>query len=103
MLRSILLVPRSWLQNSRGQAFWPACPMSALQSESWDHAELLQHAERVPDIPAFGDLAVGDAMDPHSRNAHLFSGRRNPEQFGSVSASAGPARDHGVAALQRLF
>ena len=54
---------------------------SSLTRLPWcrDHAELLQHAQRVEVEPAFHELAVHDAVNTHSRDRHRLACRWNAQ------------------------
>ena len=52
-----------------------------------DHAELLQHAQRVEVQPAFHELAVHDAVNTHSRDRHRLACRWNAHELALMRAT----------------
>src|SRR5947199_7772494 len=66
------------------------------RGHSSNYAELLQHAQCVPDVPALRNLTAGNAMDPYAGRGHRLPGRRNSRKLAGLRATTGPARDHGV-------
>src|SRR5436305_4375562 len=52
-----------------------------------DHAELLQHAQRVEVEPAFHELAVHDAVNSNSRDRHRLACRWNAHELALMRAT----------------
>jgi len=61
-----------------------------------DRTDLLQHAQRVADVPDFNDLAIGITVNDDPRRRDLFPGRRHALHFALIGALHRVARHHSV-------
>jgi hypothetical protein len=68
-----------------------------------NEAELLEQAEVVGVLPAFGDTAVAEAHERRASNCDLLAGRGYPEELADVSAAEGKACGQDVALFDYLF
>src|SRR5436309_13264189 len=62
--------------------------------ECRDHAELLQHAQRVEVQPAFHELAVHDAVNTHSRDRHRLACRWSAHALTLMRTPHSPVAGH---------
>src|ERR1700746_1379573 len=61
--------------------------------------QLLQHAKRVPNVPALHDLARRKAMYPYSWNPRLLARRFDTREVRRVRTHAGPTRHNRLTVL----
>ena len=67
-----------------------------------DDPKLLQHPQRIPDLPALHDLAIGDPLQPDTRHEDLATRGRDAQQITILRSGAMPTRDHRVAFSQHF-
>src|SRR5437764_1839352 len=90
-----------WATAPAGRSYSKELIMSAFEarrraSASRDGAQLLQEAQRVPDLPRLGDLAALHAVDGDGVDADLLARRRDSVDLADVCATAGPPHDDPV-------
>src|ERR1700690_3771436 len=79
--------------------------VSAKQHRSvpFQHSQFPRHADLVPDIPAFYNLAVAHFARGHSADLQLLTGRSDSQAVARVRHSCCPACEGGVALLYHLL
>lgn len=68
-----------------------------------DQAELTEHTEGVPNVPAFDDLAVCESVNPNAAHVYRSASGWNPGQVSTVHSGSGPACDNAITGIQHFF